>query len=328
MDASVLVVGEGEFPANLLKRIRDLSAFHIETAVTLAEADALIQARPPDVLLLQAQLPGSLDLCRRLKQNRGSGWIYCILVDDQLRRAEAALPDWAIEAVSTAEALEAGADTYLFLVADGASDRPDWQQQNRLLDAQVQTGLRRAQTLRDLIRANDLLSTMALSDPLTELSNRRALEWELPRQVKNARVRSLPLSILMLDIDYFKTVNDTYGHLVGDRVLQLLAERLRYNMRFYDTPFRYGGEEFVVILNSTSSGEAILIADRVCRLVNEQPFEVDDELSLQLTVSVGTASLRPEDDEKGIRLLKRADDNLLRAKSEGRNRAVNSVDEL
>lgn len=329
MDASVLIVGNDPFPSHLLQQIPQLSSFHVDRVTTAQEAEKHIHDRPPHLVLLQASHADSLEVCRELKQNRYSAWIYCILINDQSRQqGDPVLPDFTAEARAMAEALEAGADAYLWLrpICEAEAQSSLQQQQTRLLTAQVQTGIQRAQGLRDLIRANDLLSALALSDPLTELNNRRALNWELPRQIRDARSRSMPLSVMMLDIDYFKQVNDTYGHLVGDRVLQLLAERLRSNMRFYDTPFRYGGEEFVVLLNSTNAHEALMIARRICYLVDTQLFDVNDNLSLHLTISAGTASLQPEDDEKGLSLLQRADEQLLQAKATGRNRAVSNLD--
>jgi len=161
---------------------------------------------------------------------------------------------------------------------------------------------------------------MALADPLTELSNRRAMEWELPRQIQNARSYSTPLSLIMLDVDYFKSVNDNYGHQVGDRVLQLLAARLQHNLRLQDTLFRYGGEEFVIALSQTNFQEAKNVATRLKCLVSDQPFNIDGTLALQITISLGLGFLNAEDDIKGETLLRRADENLLRAKTSGRNR--------
>jgi two-component system cell cycle response regulator len=123
----------------------------------------------------------------------------------------------------------------------------------------------------------------------------------------------------MLDVDYFKSVNDNYGHQVGDRVLQLLAARLQHNLRLQDTIFRYGGEEFVIVLSQTDSQEAQMVATRLRHLVADQPFNIDGTLALPITISLGLASLIAEDDLKGESLLRRADYNLLHAKSSGRN---------
>ena len=109
--------------------------------------------------------------------------------------------------------------------------------QQRLIQAHIHIGLNRAQRYRDLARINDWLSAVALVDALTQLSNRRAFDMELPRQVKVARAKSKPLSLMVIDIDYFKSVNDRHGHLVGDDVLKQLAKRFLNNMRFLRCAF-------------------------------------------------------------------------------------------
>ncbi|MBD2091686.1 diguanylate cyclase [Microcoleus sp. FACHB-1515] len=314
MDASILLVGNGAFRSLLLKSIQELAAFTVEVAPNPDEAAPLIQAQQPDILVMQASLPGCLELCRQTKNQSRLAWICCILLDDR------PCPARQIQQAIAADALEASADGYDWIVLQPSNT--EILSQQRLLQAHIRSGLRRVQNHRELMRANDLLSAIALSDPLTELNNRRALEWELPRQIHSARSQKTPISLMMLDVDFFKHVNDTYGHLVGDRVLTLLAARLRYNLRFYDTPFRYGGEEFVIILGNTNCKGASRIAQRICRLIGDQPFEINAGLELQITISAGISTLLDDDDAKGISLLRRADENLLQAKSQGRNRVV------
>lgn len=328
MDASVLIVGGSDFPRSLIDEIHSLAT--VEIAPNPREAIPLIQAQQPDVLLVLASQPGSLDLCHQIKSQNQLAWIYCIVIDDQppLPPSEDAI---LLELMDPeVAALDEGADAYIRLYplhpnAEGRSNQV-FRQQKRLLLAQVRAGLRLVQNHRELMRANDILSAIALSDPLTELSNRRALEWELPRQIHNTRARGTAISLIMLDVDYFKTINDTHGHLVGDRALQLIAARLRHNLRFYDTPFRYGGEEFVIILSDTGAQEARAIAHRLCRLISEQPFTISESLDLSITISAGVATLTDDDDHRGISLLRQADQNLLKAKSQGRNRVVSSLD--
>jgi two-component system cell cycle response regulator len=325
MTASILIVGENNFLATLLDRVRDLADCTLETAPGPGEAMPLIQAQQPDLLILQAN-PDGLQLCQQIKAQSRLAWIYCLLIadDTEVAGSEAGgILSGNIEL--QAQALEQGADAYLSVYLNIQASSwvaADMAIQSRLLQSQIQAGLRMVRNHRELMRANDLLSAIALSDPLTELNNRRALEWELPRQIQNARTRSLPLSLVMLDVDYFKAINDTYGHLVGDRMLKLLSARLRHNLRFYDTPFRYGGEEFVIILSNTDSHEAPVVGQRICRLISDQTFRIDSTLEIHATISAGIASLDANDDPKGTSLLRRADQNLLQAKSEGRNRAV------
>ncbi len=329
MNASVLIVGEAIFSEQLLQQVRGLSAMTFWQAKTATAAETLLESNLPELVILQAQEASNWEFCRHLKQKKHLVWIYCILLDD--RPCPASNPPEEVltrQASLTTTALEAGADAYIWL--------PDALQQppadvaenylNRLVQAHIRAGLRRVQAYRELSQANDLLSAIALSDALTQLGNRRAFDWELPRQVHNALAQKQPLSLLILDIDFFKAVNDQYGHLVGDQALQMVAERLKGNLRFYETPFRYGGEEFVVLLQNAELADAQVTAERLRELIEDTPFVISAELDLPLTVSIGVATLMPEDDNKGLNLLARADHNLIQAKRSGRNRVVVSQD--
>lgn len=326
MNASILIVGSVEFHAALLDRLHYLATCSVEVIPSTKEVMSSIQAKKPDLVILSASQTESIEICRLLKQSSHLAWIYCILVSIQpINALEEISPGWNWELGLRATALEAGADACCWLSPTHNNSRlaeAEWKLQNLLLTSQIQVGVRQVQIYRSLMQTNDYLSAIALADPLTELSNRRALDWELPRQIYNARTRSTPLSLLILDVDYFKLVNDNHGHLVGDRVLQLLSARLRHNLRFQDTPFRYGGEEFVILLNNTKLAEAELVAQRLNCLIGEQPFMIDKNLPLNITVSIGVATLKSNDDEQGISLLDRADQNLLKAKNNGRNRVV------
>ena len=323
MDASVLVVGKEPFLTTFVNQIHHMLSGTVEASSDLEEVIELFHKTQPAILIVQATQNGCLELCHQIKALSHLGWTYCILVDHQSEiPVEHLSVDQGRELTVCAEALENGADAYLRMSSAGTGE------ENRLLKAQILAGLRGVKLYREVMRTNDVLSTMALADPLTELSNRRAMEWELPRQIQNARTYSTPLSLLMLDVDYFKSVNDTYGHQVGDRVLQLLATRLQHNLRVQDTLFRYGGEEFVIILSQTNPQEAQLVAKRLRRLVSDQPFHIDGTLALEITISVGLASLVAIDDMKGESLLRRADHNLLQAKSSGRNQVFSGEDTI
>ncbi|QFS42871.1 GGDEF domain-containing protein [Nostoc sphaeroides CCNUC1] len=226
----------------------------------------------------------------------------------------------------TAAALKQGVDAYIWHVIDEKIDHSltELTANHGLILAQLTVGLRKAQKYRDLIRTNDMLSAIALADSLTELNNRRALEWDLPRQIKKARTQKTPMSLIILDVDHFKKVNDTHGHLIGDRVLQLLCKRLRHNLRCQDTAFRYGGEEFVIILANTTGEEALVVARRLNRVVCEEPFSISNKLTINVTISLGIGCLQAEDDEQGVSLLHHADQCLLQAKTTGRNRVIAS----
>ncbi|MEM8546260.1 MAG: diguanylate cyclase [Cyanobacteria bacterium P01_H01_bin.119] len=318
MDELLLLVGENRFAADLVPRIQRHLKVEIITAETSDEIEHVFKEYSPNLLILQAYYPLSEEICQRLKQTRDLAWIYALVI--HLQPIEAA-SDPDKQAIAAAQALNLGADAYLTLPAlapnhDEKTESPAEQR----LQAQLMAAARRIKIHQDLVRANNVLSAIALSDALTQINNRRAFDWELPRLIKSAQEKNLELSLMVIDIDLFKQVNDTHGHLIGDQALRIIADRLRSNMRAYDTPYRYGGEEFVVILSHTGPKEAHMIGDRICRLISEHPFVISEALSLDLTVSVGVASLMTHDDSKGLSLIYRADQGLLAAKESGRNR--------
>jgi two-component system cell cycle response regulator len=325
MNFSILVFGSHEFLATLPAQILNTTACNLEVIADFNQAISQIQISPPDVIFVQASLDRGIELCDWLKNHAQLSWLYCILFEDRPYQLAAKSKQdlcWEWEMVSTA--LKQGADAYIWQIVDENLDDQSVRlaAHHQVILAHLSVGLRKAQRYRELMRTNDLLSAIALADSLTEISNRRALEWELPRQIKKSRTQGFPLSLVILDIDFFKKVNDTYGHLVGDRLLQLLSQRLRSNLRSKDTPFRYGGEEFVVLLANTTGEEAMIVAERLNRIVAEQPFAINEELAIPVTISLGIASLQSDDDGKGYSLLNRADQCLLNAKSLGRNQAV------
>ncbi|MBF2034725.1 MAG: GGDEF domain-containing protein [Leptolyngbyaceae cyanobacterium T60_A2020_046] len=328
MNASVLIVGEADFSRRLFQQVRGLAAMTTWHAQTAHDAEPLLETHLPEFLVLQATQPDNWELCHAVKQQRHLMWMYCLMLDDR-RCPNLTTPADALQRQHhlTTTALEAGADAYLWMpnlmeTEDADNADPTDTDLSRLLQAYFRAGMRRIQAHQELSKQNDLLSAIALSDALTQLGNRRAFDWELPRQVQYAREHHQPLSLLILDIDFFKAVNDEHGHLAGDQVLRLFSERLRRNMRFYETPFRYGGEEFVVLLQNIPLDEAEQIGERLRRLIDDTPFVIHETLDLALTVSIGVSTLEVEDDDQGRDLVRRADANLMQAKLAGRNRVV------
>ena len=159
----------------------------------------------------------------------------------------------------------------------------------------------------------------AITDPLTSLYNRRYMESHLETLVREALRSGRNLSVLVADIDYFKHVNDTYGHDAGDGVLREFANRMRRNTRGIDLPCRLGGEEFVVIMPDTELGRAYQIGERLRACIAAEPFSINQELAIRVTTSVGLATLENGDDTPQT-LFKRADQALYSAKRSGRNR--------
>jgi len=157
------------------------------------------------------------------------------------------------------------------------------------------------------------------TDTLTELGSRDYSIETLKRSLAAALESRQPMSVIMADLDHFKRINDKFGHLVGDRVLQAVSSRLSKGARERDTIGRYGGEEFLFILEYTSLDDAVALAERIRQRVGADPIHIDGH-DLNLTVSLGVAEARPEDDART--LLARADRALYAAKNAGRNRVA------
>jgi diguanylate cyclase (GGDEF)-like protein len=183
---------------------------------------------------------------------------------------------------------------------------------------------RNARLLDRLRQANDQLEEQALTDGLTGLANRRAFDSALLAEMRRARRARQPLSLLLIDIDRFKTLNDRLGHQAGDRCLAAVATVLAETVRdITDTVARYGGEEFAVILPFTDTAGAAAVAEKLRASVEALAWEAIHGQPAALTVSIGGATLRPDADaEREVdpsRLIAAADAALYRAKSEGRN---------
>jgi two-component system cell cycle response regulator len=207
--------------------------------------------------------------------------------------------------------LEIGVNDYLIRPID----------KNEML-ARVRTQIKKkryTERLRDNVQAS---IEMAITDALTGLFNRRYMETHLSALVEQAANRGKPISVLIVDIDFFKSINDGHGHDAGDDVLREFALRIRKSIRNIDLACRYGGEEFVIVMPETDMGVATMVAERLRRRIATEPFAVQEgSCSLEVTISIGIAALNAPGDNAAA-MLKRADQALYRAKRDGRNRVV------
>ena len=161
---------------------------------------------------------------------------------------------------------------------------------------------------------------MTIIDGLTGAHNKRAFLEFLEREIARCARHRRPLSLLMFDIDHFKSINDTHGHLTGDAVLKEKSKRLLGRIRREELLARYGGEEFAAVLPETDHAGAMIFGEQIRRLVADEPFEYEGD-RFPVTISVGVATVEGEDiDPPGF--IKMADENLYRAKREGRNRVI------
>ncbi|HET7848133.1 MAG TPA: GGDEF domain-containing protein [Pseudolabrys sp.] len=194
---------------------------------------------------------------------------------------------------------------------------------NQKLEARLNASKRE---IRELQQNLEAVRTESLTDPLTQLPNRKAFDAVIAQAIADAHARGESLSLLMTDIDHFKTFNDSFGHLTGDQVLRLVATCMKQNVKGQDTAARYGGEEFGVILPKTPLRAAVTVADHIRRAVmtRELMKRSTGEHLGRVTISVGAATLRKDDTAQT--LLERADACLYAAKRHGRNRVMCETD--
>ena len=177
---------------------------------------------------------------------------------------------------------------------------------------------------RNALRYHEALAA-AFRDPLTGAGNRVALDKTLTREIELSKRHGQELSILMLDLDHFKLVNDEFGHSMGDRVLKEAAQCMTSCIRQTDMCFRYGGEEFLIMLSNAEHAGALRIAERIRQSISALAF-ISDKGPLQITTSIGVATMNLDDNMES--LIQRADKALYQAKRSGRNRVVCDSDEL
>lgn len=201
----------------------------------------------------------------------------------------------------------------------GASDYVTKPYDSGELLARVKVQLKIKSLQDKLKQSNQMLLELSHTDPLTGLNNRRSMMEALDKEFERSTRTQSPLSLLMLDIDHFKKINDNFGHQQGDKVLQSLAALLKEHLRQYDLATRFGGEEFALILPETSEKDACLVAERIRQSIQE--LELDDlPTDFRMTASIGLATSPNEVMATPDDLIREADDALYNAKRRGRNR--------
>jgi two-component system cell cycle response regulator len=268
---------------------------------TFEEALVRVKGGDPDLVIVSLGMRGfdGLRLCSQLRSlPEGRNVPILVVVSEGDRR-------------KLTQALEMGVNDYLTRPVD----------KNELV-ARVRTQLRKKRYA-DRLRHNVQLSLeMAITDQLTGLHNRRYMSRHLDNLVGTAKRSGKPIAFVIMDIDFFKSVNDTHGHDIGDEVLKEFAARIAANVRGIDLACRYGGEEFVVVMPDTDVAFAYAVSERLRQSIETTPFVISRAPGkLNLTISIGIAGSEGQNDTASA-LLHRADQALYRAKRSGRNKVV------
>jgi diguanylate cyclase len=248
--------------------------------------------------------------------------------------------DDVMRLIGDALGMSAGYNATLTCASEQLSAAADREQVMKVVDTLVKTTHEMRDTTRaleerltlskteisNLQQSLEAIRQESLTDPLTGLGNRKYFDRSIDSAIESALVTGEPLSLLMFDIDYFKSFNDSYGHLTGDQVLRLVGMSLKQSIKGQDITARYGGEEFAVVLPNTALRQALTVADHIRRAVMSKELKKKStgEILGRVTISVGVSMLKPGDDADS--LIERADACLYAAKRAGRNRVVCEAD--
>lgn len=295
----ILIAEDDPVSRRLLQAFLVKWNYRVEAAADGLEALRILEADDaPPLAILDWMMPGmeGPEICRRVRQFSERPYTYILLLTARNLKGD------------LLRGLAFGADDYLTKPFDASE-----------LRARLRVGLRILDLQRELIAARETLRFKATYDALTGLSNRGvildALEREHARQARQGGT----FGIILADLDHFKSVNDTYGHLAGDEVLRESARRMRSCMRTYDEAGRYGGEEFLIAVPSSDGASTMALAERIRVALEAQPVRFENS-EIAVTASFGVVACANAHLSEITTLLRLADEALYRAKAEGRNR--------
>ena len=300
---SVLAAARDNQMTSLLEETLDWEGYPYDICDSREEVFAVMAESHSPIVLIDEDAAGidALNLCRSLRTRSAERYIYIILFSSPYRGRE-----------QLVAGLEAGADEYLLKPVTEAELRVRLRIACRILTLE-----------QSLKKSLEELQHLSVRDPLTGLFNRRYLLEHLPQEIKRAYRYDRPLSLILFDLDHFKAINETYGHGVGDQVLQISAEKVHESIRSeIDWVVRYGGEEFLLVLPETEFGGAIVVAERLRASLAQAPI-LAGKARLEVTGSFGVATLPgfPKRERLALEtLIECADRCLYEAKAAGRNR--------
>jgi len=303
----VLAADDNPISQTVLRSMLLKWGYDVVTACDGDQAWQVLQSpQAPSLAILDWMMPGQdgVEICRRLRAPGKEPYTYVLLLTSRS------------DCQDLVEALDAGADDYLTKPFNSSE-----------LRARLRAGRRIVELQEQLLAAQEELRMRATHDGLTGLLNRFAIMEILRRELARCSREKQPISILMADLDKFKQVNDSLGHLAGDAVLREAAVRMQAAFRCYDSIGRYGGEEFLVVLPACDEGEAWSLGERFRVLISASSFTFGESM-LAVTCSIGCATQSGGESWDADSMIRLADEALYDAKHSGRNRTVSAQHQL
>lgn len=297
----VLVAEDSPIFQTMLHNMLSKWGYDVVQASDGDKAWRILQAADgPRLAIVDWMMPrmDGVEVCRRVRAQAREPYTYILLLTAKAERN------------FLVEGMEAGADDYVTKPFDAHELRVRLRAGRRILDLQS-----------ELVEAREALRRQATHDGLTGVWNRTAILDILERELARSQRESAPLSVLLADLDHFKQVNDTHGHMAGDDVLREAARRMQADLRRYDSVGRYGGEEFLLVLPGCHRPGAEVHAERLLQTMRGRPFHVPEEL-LRVTCSIGVSWTADAEPGQSGALVRAADEALYLAKESGRNRVA------
>jgi two-component system, cell cycle response regulator len=300
MPSSILIIDDSDkIREQIIRIVMDVALFdiYLEARDGLEGFKSMMDTKP-DLVICDLGMP----------RMDGFKFLQMVNTREELRDIPIIILTSSLDLESKVRGLEQGACDYVTKPFDAAE-----------LVARVKVHLKIKRLQDELRSANEHLKELSITDPLTNLYNRRYVTEIFDKEFERAKRKHQLLSLIIFDVDYFKLINDTFGHQSGDEVLVAIAEAAQKGLRTYDVVARYGGEEFVFVLPGTHLSGAVVVAERLREAVQSLTFAPPME-GLSVTVSLGVATYPSPQVDTATKLFRQADYALYRAKQNGRNR--------
>jgi len=297
----ILVVDDSKINLKVVGAILNKVGYKTTFAIGGQDAIERLKSVKPDLILLDLMMPDmdGIEVCNAIKNQLENQDIPVIFLTANIHKE------------NLLDAFKNGAVDYIVK----PFHRPEFL-------ARIRIHLELKHTRDELKKALIEQEKLATTDPLTNIANRRYFFTQAEAELKRSRRYHYSFSVLMMDIDHFRDINNTYGHAIGDEAIKIVATKIIKNIRDIDICARIGGEEFVALLPQTNMSEAMVVAERIRQIISQTVITAEEQ-KVTMTMSIGVATYAFEDETIDA-VLKRADKALYQAKNAGRNQVVNS----